>query len=189
MKNIRFALLILFVFTASACQSQSTPTAMTSNGSANQIATSTPIPTPDKTQPLSTPSEAAPAPASGTNAPAIHTSSSNPNAGNLIAVRDQAIVNHSLIIDSVNAAQAGWLVFYFDKQGQPGELITYIPVTAGKSTQLIVPLDNLKNPVIQINSIPGHKLFALLTEGNPPPGVPVRDNNKMVAVVFNVLAP
>lgn len=188
MKTIRLVLLILFASILSACQSQATPVAPPTTISIPTTISKL-TPTASKVQQLVTPPTAAPAPTSGTSAPAIHSSSSDPNASNRIVVRDQAISNNSLVIDSVTATQAGWIALYFDKGGQPGELVTYVPVTAGKSSSFVISLSNLKNPIIQINSIPGHQLLAMLTAGGAAPGDPVRDNNKLVMAAFNILVP
>ncbi len=184
MKSIRCPLIVLLATILSACQSQATPTVVSQTGTI-----SNPSPSANKTQPVAPPSATTPATTPGTSTPAIHSSSSNPNASNLIVVQDQTIANKSLYITTVVAAQAGWIVLYFDKGGQPAELITYVPVPAGKSDHLAIPLSNLKNPVIQFNSIPGRQLILLLTAGTPAPGSPVQINNKPVMVSFTILAP
>ncbi len=188
MKSIRFFLLVLFASILSACQSQATQTAIPSTANSMPTAIEKPSQTANKAQQAITLPAATSAPASGTSSLTIHSSSSNPNANNLIVVRDQAVANNGLIIDSVTAAQAGWVVLYFDKAGQPGELVTYVPVPAGKSNQFVIPLSNLKNPILQPNSIPDHQLLVMLTAGAPAPGNPVHDNNKMVMVSFILLA-
>ncbi len=188
MNSFRLVLLILFASILSACQSQPTQTALPSAAIPLSTTTAQPSSNTNKAQTSTTPSAATSIPTSGTSAPVIHSSSSNPNAANLVVVRDQIVTQNSVIIDSVTAGQAGWVVLYFDKAGQPAELVTYVPVPAGKTNQLVVPLSDLKNPVLLSKSVPDHQLVVMLTAGTPAPGIPVQDNNKIVMVSFILLS-
>ncbi len=130
----RFHFILLLSVLLAACQTApatsvpttSTPIAATATHASVSKSTSTPTLTPTPT------------------GPAVHSSSSNPNAANLIVVKDQPIVNNSLTIDSVTATQAGWIVLYLDKTPPNarhvvfGPKIVFAPVPSGKSNQVVI---------------------------------------------------
>jgi hypothetical protein len=60
---------------------------------------------------------------------------------NKITVRSQDISNGILTIDSVSAAQAGWVVVYKNANLTSGEIIGYAPVAAGVNTNVKVTLN------------------------------------------------
>jgi hypothetical protein len=117
---------------------------------------------------------------------ALHSSSSDPNAGNLVVVRDQPVVKNSLTIDSITAAKSGWIMLYLDKDGSPGHYICYVPVPAGKSSQFAIALDQGSNIIINPATLPGHLIDVVLQTGTKAPGKPVNENGKMVMVRFMV---
>ena len=128
------------------------------------------------------------APVAAAAVPALQQSSADPNASNLIAVRDQPIVNNSLTIEAVTAASPGWIVLYLDKKGQPGHQVASIPVPAGRSSQIIVRLGQNPGFDVPASQLPGSQLFAVLQAGPKAPGKPVAEKGDMVAVIFNVLS-
>lgn len=120
--------------------------------------------------------------------PAIHSSSRDPNAPNLIVVRDQPIVNNGVTIDSVTVAQAGWIVIYLAKKGQPGHQIGFVPVPVGKSQQFVVPLNQSPGTAVSQSKLEGERLFVILQAGPQAPGTPVQVQGRSVVEMFTVLA-
>ena len=145
------------------------------------------VPQPGSNQLSSASTAAAPTATSTPSGPVIHRSSSDPNASNLLVVRDQSIVNNSLTIDSVMASQAGWLVIYLDKRGNFGPMVVFTPVPAGKSSPFVIPLNQNLNPIFVLSNLPGSEVHLVLQAGAPAPGTPVRENGKLVWVMFSVL--
>lgn len=136
-------------------------------------------------------SVSAPATIIAVTAPAktvVHRSSSDPNAPNLIVVRDQRIVNSGVTMNLVRAAQAGWLAIYLSKNDRPGHLMGYAAVPAGDTKQLKVPLDPNSGVSITEAYLAGRQLFALLQSGSKAPGTPVEVNGRSVLQAFTVLA-
>jgi hypothetical protein len=179
MKPINFALLLFLLLTA--CQAQPAPV--------SSIPTDTPsVPaTPitasaTKSAAISTTPIAATSPAQ----PIVHSSSSNPNAGNLVVVRDQPIVNNSLTIDSITAAQAGWIVLYLDKDGSPAHYICYLPIPAGKTRQFVISLNQSSNVIVNPATLPGRQIDAVLQAGVKAPGKAVNENGRIVLVRFTI---
>ena len=177
MKSYHFAL--LFMLLLAACQT----------------APATSVPTP------ATPLAATPKPASKSTSvptvtptpagPAVHSSSSDPNAANLLVVKDQFIVNNSLTIETLTSARAGFLVLYYDKAKQGrhnlGGIIMFAPVPAGKSNQLVVPLNQNLNPSVNLANLPGIQVdLALQTNASNPNSI-VQDNGKQVWVTIKIL--
>ncbi len=124
----------------------------------------------------------------GSPTPAIHTSGEDPNAPNLIVVRDQPIVNGGVTMDKVRAAQAGWLAIYLSKNDKPGHRIGYVAVQAGETQQLNVPLDPNSGVSVTEAYLAGRTLFAVLQAGSKAPGSPVDVNGRSVLEPFMVLA-
>ncbi len=120
--------------------------------------------------------------------PAVHMSSTDPNAANLIVVRDQPVVNSSVTIDTVRAAQAGWLAIYLSKNDKPGHRMGFVAVQAGTVQQLNVPLDPNSGVSIAEAFLAGRQLFAVLQSGSKAPGSPVEVNGRSVLEPFTVLA-
>ena len=117
---------------------------------------------------------------------AVNSSNSNPNAGNLVVVRDQPIINNSLTIDTIMAAQAGWIVLYSDKSGSPGHYICYLPVPAGKSVQFKILLDQSSNIIVDPATLHGRQIDIVLQAGAKAPGKPVSENGKMAMARFTI---
>ncbi len=162
-----------------ACQSRpaTAPTATVSDAPTNvPTATRSVSTTPTPTIPVI-----------ATAQPVIHRSSDDPNAPNLIVVRDQPIVNGGVIVDLVRAAQPGWLAFYLTKNGKPGHPLGYVAVPRGESQQLSVRLDPNSGIAITSSVLAGKQIFAVLQAGSKAPGVPVEVAGRSVLEPFTVL--
>lgn len=107
---------------------------------------------------------------------------------NSIFVLDQPISNDSILIQTVNATQNGWIVIHADQNGQPGEVIGHEAVKAGKTIAIKVKIDTAK-------ATP--KLYAMLhidagkvgTFEFPGPDEPVKNGTDVVMVAFNTSLP
>jgi hypothetical protein len=178
----RFHFILLLSILLAACQAQPAASTTATPGSTPTLSAKA-----TASKATSTPA----AQATPTGSP-IHSSSTNPNAPNLIVIRDQPIVKNTLTIDSVTAAQAGWVVLYVDKQHNGkdimGTRIVYVAVPAGKSTNIVIALTENFNPNLTIDILRGNPVFAVLQAGPTAPGKWVQDNGDLVRVVFNVLA-
>ena len=180
MKHFHFILLAVVLLTA--CQSAaatSIPTPFTSIAATPQST---------KISKSISPSALAPTP----NGLAIHSNSADPNASDLIVVKDQFIVNNNLTFDSVTSAQAAFIVLYYDKQAKTrniiGKLIAFVPVPAGKTNQFVFPLAQNLNPTVNIATLPGNPVFAVLQTNASNPDSIVRINGKGVFVLFTILS-
>ncbi len=60
---------------------------------------------------------------------------------NQIVVKDQDVTSGVITIDSVTAAQAGWVVVYKDPNFSSGDIVGYAPVQQGVNTNVKVTLD------------------------------------------------
>ncbi len=60
---------------------------------------------------------------------------------NQIVVKDQDVTSGVITIDSVTAAQAGWVVVYKDPNFSSGDIVGYAPVQQGVNTNVRVTLD------------------------------------------------
>ena len=173
----------LVIVLLAACQTQTaTGTPSAPVGTAVVAAANTKIPEKSTSAPPVSSTASSPA------LPAIHRSSSDPTAPNLIVVRDQSIINNSVTIDSVTAAQAGWIVVYLVKKGQPGHQIGFIPVPAGKTQQLVLPLNQNSGADVSQSKLEGQRLFVILQAGSTAPGTPVQVQGRSVVEMFTVLA-
>lgn len=187
--KLLFFLLSLNLLLA-ACQPKAAPTALPPIANSSTSGSSKPNATPDKRNSAAgSPTSSAGTPGTATQ-PAVHRSSADPNAVNLIVIRDQPIINNILIVDSVSSAQAGWVVLYFDSHGKPHVFITYAAVPAGKSSQVRISFNQNLNPSLELGAIPpapGSLLHAVLQVGTPPPGTPTNENGHIVSVPFIIL--
>ncbi len=185
MKHLHFALLLILLL--AACQTAtSTPISP-----ADTLTVPTSISTP-KAVSKNTSTPAAPKATPTPTGPVVHSSDSNPNASNLITVSDQFIVNNSLTIDSVTAAQAGWIVLYLQKIGRSGQAqfgpqLVSAPVPAGKSSHLVISLSQNINPSVNLPTLPGTQLDAVLQTDASNPNTMVHNNNQIVDVSFTIL--
>ena len=59
---------------------------------------------------------------------------------NKIAIRRQDTDNGAVIVDSVTATQAGWLLIWRDANGSPDELLGYAAVHQGVNTGIVVDI-------------------------------------------------
>jgi hypothetical protein len=59
---------------------------------------------------------------------------------NVIVIRAQDVTGGQITVDSVTAAQDGWLLIRKDKKGAPGDVIGFVPVHPGTATNLRVDI-------------------------------------------------
>jgi hypothetical protein len=179
MKHLHFTLLLTLLL--AACQAQTTT--MTPIPPANTLiaATSAPKAASKSTRP------AAPKVTSTPAGPAVHSSSSDSNASNLIVVRDQLIVNNSLMIDIVKSAQAGWIVIYIDKASQFGPQLVYAAVPAGRSDHFAIPLTQNINPSVNLPGLGGTLLDVVFQTNPSNPNTMVQANGVLVRTSFTLL--
>ncbi len=103
-----------------------------------------------------------------------------------VEVSDQPIVDGTVTVDQVVAAQDGWIVVHTQKDGGIGPVIGYAPVSAGTNTNVAVEID----PEAASNT-----LYAMLhvdagepgTYEFPGPDGPVVLDGKPLAPAFQVL--
>jgi len=116
---------------------------------------------------------------------------------NKITVRSQDISSGILTIDSVSAAQAGWVVVYKNANLTSGEIIGYAPVAAGVNTNVKVTLNTnrlkLDEQIYTLwarlhadNGTPG--LFEWGLRGLPYNDRPVAQNGVEVTAAFATAA-
>lgn len=180
----RFAIIlnvsVLATLLLAACQQQpATTTPLVPTNVPSASANSTPssvLSLPTATSVLAVPKQ-----------PAIHKSSSDPNAPDLIVVRDQPIQNGSVTIDQIRAAQAGWVVIYLAKKDKPGHQLGFVPLSAGSATQLVVPLQANSGVAATEAVLAGKELFVVLQAGSKAPGDPVQVAGRSVLDGFTVL--
>jgi hypothetical protein len=66
-----------------------------------------------------------------------------------VTVKDQEIVNGTVTIEEVDAAQDGWLVVHAQASGNPGPDLGHTAVKAGKNMNVVVTIDVSKaTPVL-----------------------------------------
>jgi predicted lipoprotein with Yx(FWY)xxD motif len=102
-----------------------------------------------------------------------------------ITVSDQQVVDGTVTVDSVTAAEAGWLVIHADADGGPGAVLGHAAVGAGTHQQVAVAIDG---------SGTTPTLYAMLhvdtgTAGEydfPDADPPVKVNDKVVVKPFQV---
>jgi hypothetical protein len=175
----RYHFILIFILLLTACQTQPAPAPSVSPANTLVVATTKPVIVNTPAPPKATPSP---------TQPAVHSSSSDPSASNLVTVRDQPIVNNSLTINSITAAQAGWIVLYLDQKGSPSHYICYVPVPAGKSNQFVVPLGQSSNLFYKPDALSGRLIDAVLQAGTTAPGKPINENGKMAMARFTITA-
>ncbi|MFZ1040009.1 MAG: hypothetical protein WCA79_09640 [Anaerolineales bacterium] len=126
------------------------------------------------------------------NGPVVHSSDTDPNASDLIVVKDQFIANNSLTLDSVTSAEASFIVLYYDVQRQgrdhPGKLIVFAPVSVGKTNQFIISLNQNLNSTVNPTSLPGNRVIAVLQANVSNPSSIVKVNGKDALVPFTILS-
>ena len=86
-------------------------------------------------------------------------------ASNQITVHNQDIHSGIVVIDSITAAQAGWIVLYKDTNFSPGAIVGYAPVKAGVNTNVKVTIDARKAVLM------APTLWAVLHVDNPVLGL------------------
>ncbi len=117
---------------------------------------------------------------------------------NQISVRSQDVSNGILMVDSVTAAQAGWIVIYKEANFTDAGIIGYAPVPAGVTTNVKVTLDTrrlkLDDQIYTLwarlqadNGVPG--LFEWGLRGLAYDDGPVVQNGAPVIAAFATEAP
>lgn len=102
-----------------------------------------------------------------------------------VTVNDQEIVNSTVTIASVDAAQDGWLVVHAQASGNPGPDLGHAAVKAGNNTNVVVEIDVSKATPV---------LYAMLhidagtigTYEFPGPDVPAEGAQADVNPTFNI---
>jgi predicted lipoprotein with Yx(FWY)xxD motif len=105
-----------------------------------------------------------------------------------VKVSDQAIKDGRVTIDSVTAAEQGWIVIHVDQNGGPGPIIGESAVKAGENSNVQVQIDA---------SQATPKLWAMLhvdqgvvgTYEFPGPDAPVKIGDQIVMTPFNASQP
>lgn len=90
--------------------------------------------------------------AAPTNAPAeapTEGATSAPTEANLgaqpsVTVSDQAVMDGKVVVDSVTAAESGWIVIHADNDGAPGPVVGHTAVEAGTTNDVAVDVDTGK---------------------------------------------
>ena len=113
---------------------------------------------------------------------------------NQITVHDQDLSSGVIVIDSVNAAQDGWIVIYKNPNFTAGEIVGYAPVHQGANKDVKVTIDTAK-----VGDLP--TLWAMLHVDSGLPGVfewgykgrtfndtPVAQNGRPVVASFGTAA-
>jgi hypothetical protein len=115
-------------------------------------------------------------------------------APNQITAHDQDITSGVIVIDSVTAAQDGWVVIYRNPNFTSGEIVGYAPVHQGSNTDVKVTLDTAKVgdlPTLWAqlhvdNDVKG--IFEWGLRGMPLNDTPVVQNGQPVVASFGTAA-
>ena len=84
----------------------------------------------------------------GTTAPSAATATPQGPAVNQIVIRSQDTRSGQIMVDSVTAAQAGWLVVYTDTSLSLSSMVGWVPIRQGLNTNLKVNINSgLAEPV------------------------------------------
>jgi hypothetical protein len=113
---------------------------------------------------------------------------------NQITVHNQDLTSGVIIVDSVTAAQDGWIVVYKNPDFREGDIVGYAPVYKGTHTGVKVTIDTAKVgdlPTLWIelhadNGVPG--LFEWGLRSLPYDDVPVAQNGQLVIAAFATTA-
>jgi hypothetical protein len=103
----------------------------------------------------------------------------------MVTVKDQEIVNGTVTIEKVVAAQDGWLVVHAQASGNPGPDLGHAAVKAGDNTNVVVKIDVSKaTPVLY--AMLHVDLGAKGTYEFPGADVPVQGAQADVNPTFNI---
>ena len=109
---------------------------------------------------------------------------------NQIVVKTQEISNGVIVVESVTAAQDGWIVIYMSPDFSTGKIVGYAPVHQGVNTNVKVTLKTEKigdQPTlwVRLHVDYGAKgLFEVGLRGLPNDDVPVWQNGQFVVTAF-----
>jgi hypothetical protein len=120
----------------------------------------------------------------------VSASAQTGGAANQIIIQSQETNTGQIRVDTVIAAQDGWLVVYTDTNLSSRSMIGWVPVHKGVNTNLKVNIDSEK-------AEPEATLWAVLYVDRGVPGQlevplidgPVQENGKTVMVAFGTQAP
>jgi hypothetical protein len=115
-------------------------------------------------------------------------------APNQITVHDQDLTSGVIVLDSVTAAQGGWVVIYKNPNFTSGEIVGYAPVHQGANTNVKVTIDTAKvgdAPTLwarlhEDNDVVGR--FEWGYRGSPYNDPPVVQNGQSVVTGFGTAA-
>jgi len=90
--------------------------------------------------------ETAPTAAAPTPTPVVSrpVKTTKPAASNQIVVKSQGLSSGVIVVESVTAAQDGWIVIYKNPNFTVGEIVGYAPVRQGANTNVKVTIDTEK---------------------------------------------
>ena len=160
-----------------------------------QTATATPA-TPVATAKAATsqPTKAGPTAAAATptaTGATVHSSSTDPNAPNLIVVKDQAIVNNSLTFTTITAAKPCFIVLYYDRERKGkqsfGGIISFTAVPAGKTSGFVFSLNPNLNASVNLQSLGNLTVDAVLQSDASDPNKMIHNGGSTVWVSFMIL--
>lgn len=109
---------------------------------------------------------------------------------NQIVIRSQDTSTGQIVVDTVIAAQDGWLVVYSDTTWSAASAIGWVPVRKGVNTNLKVNISaEIAEPLATLWAVlhVDRDVFGLLEL--PTIDGPVQENGKMVMVTFGTQAP
>ncbi|NJC95304.1 MAG: hypothetical protein C3F07_15690 [Anaerolineales bacterium] len=129
--------ILLFTLALSACAPKpSTPTKAAPTTAVQKTEpTGTKVPPTVESKPTEKPTEAA--------TQAVTATPENLSV-NVLSINDQTGANGDILINLVTAKKPGWVAVFTDNKGQPGTLLGYVPVPAGTSEDVKVPVDRAK---------------------------------------------
>ena len=109
---------------------------------------------------------------------------------NQIAVRAQETTTGQIMVDSVTAAQDGWVVLYFMGNLDPLTVVGFAPVHTGVNTNVKVNIDSgLADPYPTLWTVLHTDQGVVGTFEWPGADVPVYQNGAPVMVAFGTQAP
>ena len=103
-----------------------------------------------------------------------------------VTVSDQAIVNGKVTVEKVVSNGPGWIVIHAQKDGKPGPILGFSPVTDGENSNVVVEIDATgATPTLyaMLHTDAGQVGTWEFPDG---PDVPVKVNDQIVTPPFNV---
>jgi hypothetical protein len=104
-----------------------------------------------------------------------------------VSVKDQAIDNSSVVVETVTSEKQGWIVIHADNNGKPGPVIGYAAVNEGENPAVTVEIDASKaTPVLY--AMLHVDAGAIGSYEFPGADVPVKVDGMMVSPAFKAAA-